>query len=105
DRGRDLIAQQSVHAREVHAAIVRIYGLGDELLLGRIPRSASSRAVLERALTIGAGRGTAYPSDAEVLLALAEDERAGRVLVDAGIEDLAALIAQEYPPTGAPVDE
>jgi Clp amino terminal domain, pathogenicity island component len=105
DRGHHLIAQQSVRPRAVHAAMVRTYGQGDGLLLGRIPRSPGSRAVLERAVMIGAERGMAHPIDVEVLLALAEDKRAGRVLVGAGIQDLVGLIDHEYPATGAPVDE
>lgn len=60
---------------------------------------------LERAVTIGAQRGMAHPSSVEVLLALAADERAGRVLVDAGLKDLAGLIDQEHPATREPVDE
>ena len=103
--GHDLIAQQSVGPRAVHAAIVRTYGQGDELRLGRIPSSPGSRAVLERAVMIGAERGTVHPSDVEMLLALAEDSRAGQVLVEAGVEDLAGLIDHEYPATREPLDE
>ena len=103
--GHDLIAQQSLRPRAIYAAIVRIYGPADELLLGRIPRSSGSRAVLERAVMIGAQRGTAHPGDVEVLLALAEDSRAGRVLVEAGVQDLAGLIDHEYPAARGPVDE
>jgi Clp amino terminal domain, pathogenicity island component len=57
-RGRDLIGQRSVGPRALHAAIVRLYGQGDELLLGRISRSRGSELVLERAVMIGADRGT-----------------------------------------------
>jgi hypothetical protein len=96
-RGRDLIAQRSVRPRVLHGAIVRIFGDGDELLLGRIPRSARCLAVLDRAVVIGGQRGTLAPSDLAVLLALAEDERAGQVLANACIPDLAELIDQEYP--------
>ena len=103
--GEDLIAQRSVRARAVHDAIVRVYGLGDEVLLGRIPRSRRSQVVLERAVMVGAERGVARPGDMEVLIALAEDERADRLLVDAGVEDLVGLIDQEYPATRRPVDE
>jgi hypothetical protein len=104
-RGRDLIAQRSVRPRVLHGAIVRIFGDGDELLLGRIPRSARCLAVLDRAVVIGGQRGTLAPSDLEVLLALAEDERAGQVLANACIPDLAELLDQEYPEKRAPLDE
>lgn len=104
-RGHDLIGQQSVCPRAVHAAIVRIYGQGDELLLGRLSRSRGSELVLERAVIIGAERGTAHPGDVEVLLALTQDERASRVLVEAGIPDLAGLIDQEHPAAREPLDE
>ena len=103
--GHDLIAQQSVRPRAIHAVIVRIYGQGDELRLGRIPHSPGSRAVLDRAVMIGAERGTVHPSDVEILLALAEDSRAARVLVEAGVEDLGRLIHHEYPATRGPVGE
>ena len=54
---------------------------------------------------IGTERGTVHPSDVEMLLALAEDSRAGQVLVEAGIEDLTRLIDHEHPATREPVDE
>ena len=60
--GHDVIAQQSVGARAVHAAIVRIYGQGDELRLGRLPSSPGSRAVLERGVMIGAERARFTPA-------------------------------------------
>ena len=104
-RGRDLIAQRSVHPPMLYDALVRIFGEGDEVLLGRIPRSARCLAVLDRAVVIGGQRGTTAPADLEVLLALAEDERAARVLAEAGIQDLAKLIDREHPDKRAPLDE
>lgn len=104
-RGRELIALRSVRPSALHAAIARSEGLGDELLLGRIPRSERSQAVLDRAVTIGAQRGMARPGGVEILLALAEDERAGRVLTEAGIPDLVGLIGQEHPEQQAPLEE
>ncbi len=104
-RGRDLIAQRSVRPSALHAAIVRIEGQGDELLLGRMSRSQRSQAVLDRAVMIGARRGEVRPGAVELLLALAEDERAGRVLTNAGIPDLAELIDHEHPSKRAPRDD
>jgi len=103
--GRDLLAQRSLHPRDLHAAVVRIDGEGDDLLLGRLPRSRRSQEVLERVVTVAAERGTAWPGDVEVLLALASDERAGAVLDDAGLVDMMELIAQEHPSERAPLDD
>lgn len=104
-RGRDLLAERAVEPRDVHAAVVRLHGEGDELLLGRLPRSRRSQEVLERVVTIGAKRGNGWPGDFEVLLALAGDDRAGAVLREAGIDDLAQLIEQERFPRRAPLAE
>jgi len=38
-RVRDLLGERGVTARELHAAIVGVDGVGDELVLGRLPRS------------------------------------------------------------------
>src|ERR1700761_3278430 len=38
-RVRDLLGQRGVGARQVHAAVVGADGVGDELVLGRLPRS------------------------------------------------------------------
>lgn len=82
--GRDLLEQRSLQPRDLHAAVVRIDGEGDDLLVGRLPRSRRSQKVLERVVTVAAKRGVAWPGDVEVLLALASDERAGAVLREAG---------------------
>jgi Clp amino terminal domain, pathogenicity island component len=103
--GRDLIAQRSVRPSMLHSAIARIFGQGDELLLGRIPRSARCFAVLDRTVVIGGQRGTSAPGDLEVLRGLAEDDRAGQVLAEAGIQDLAELIDETYPDERAPLEE
>jgi hypothetical protein len=105
ERGRALIEQRSVPPRALHASIVRIFGEGDELVLGRIARSPRSVSVLERAVMIGAQRGVTPPGDLEVLLALAEDERVGRVLANVGVDDLPGLIGREYPEMRAPLDD
>jgi ATP-dependent Clp protease ATP-binding subunit ClpA len=57
--GRDLLAQRSLQPRDLHAAVVRIDGAGDDLLLGRLPRSRRTQEVLERVVTVAAQRGVA----------------------------------------------
>jgi hypothetical protein len=58
--GWDLLEQQSLQPRDLHAAVVRIGGEGDDLLLGRLPRSRRSQEVLERVVTVAASRGLAW---------------------------------------------
>lgn len=103
--GRDLLAQRSLQPRDLYAAVVRFDGEGDDLLLGRLPRSRRSREVLERVVTVAAERGVAWPGDVEVLLALAGDERAGAVLHEAGVVNLTELIVQEHPSERAPLGD
>jgi hypothetical protein len=103
--GRDLLAQQSLQPRDLHAAVVQIHGEGDDLLLGSLPRSRRSHEVLERAVSLAAKRGVSRPDDVEVLLALASDDRAGAVLRATGLMSLAELIAQAHPSERAPLDD
>lgn len=103
--GRDLLAQRLLRPRDLHAAVVRIHAEGDDLLLGRLPRSRRSQEVLERAVSVAAERGLAWPGDVEVLLALACDERAVAVLHEAGMVNLTELIAQEHPSERTPLDD
>jgi ATP-dependent Clp protease ATP-binding subunit ClpA len=103
--GRDLLAQHSLQPRDLHSAVVRIHEEGDDLLLGRLPRSRRSQEVLERVVTLAAERGLAWPGDVEMLLALASDERAGAVLHEAGLVNVTELIAQEHPSERAPLDD
>ena len=100
--GRDLLAQQSVQPQDLHAAVVRINGEGDDLLLGRLPRSRRSQKVLERVVTVAAERGLAWPGEVEVLLALACDDRSVLILQEAGLVNVTELIAQEHPSERAP---
>jgi hypothetical protein len=84
--------QGAVSASGVHAAIVRGGGVGDELVLGRVPRSPATRQVLERAFDVGAERGSFAPQPEHVLLALAENERVMAVLREVGVTDVEALV-------------
>ena len=103
--GRELLAQRSLRPRDLHAAVIRIDGEGDDLLLGRLRRSRRSEKVLEHVVTLAAERGVPAPGDVEVLLALASDERAGAVLQEASLANLKELIAQEHPSERAPLDD
>lgn len=102
--GRDLLAQRGLAPRDVHAAIVQLYGDGDDLVLGRLPRSRRSSAVLDHVVAIAERRGQARPGDVEMLLALAADERAAAVLATAGVRDLALLVEQTHPSEREPLD-
>lgn len=92
-----LLRERGVSASEIRAAIVRAGGLGDELVLGRVPRSRAVEEVLEHAVDVAAQRGVAGPSSEHVLLALGEDERALAVLREAGITDVRDLVDGRYP--------
>jgi hypothetical protein len=82
----------SVSASDVHAAIVRKGGMGDELVLGRVPRSPATRQLLGRAFDVGAERGSFAPQPEHVLLALAENERVMALLRELGVTDVEALV-------------
>lgn len=87
-----LLRQRGVTAGDLHAAILRMDGLGDGLVLGPVPRSPRSGSVLERAVEVAAERGV-YGAHAEhLLLALDGDERATAVLRAVGITNIDALI-------------
>lgn len=87
----------SISASDVHAAIVRRGGMGDELVLGRVPRSPATREVLERAFDVGVERGSFAPQRDHVLLALGEDERVRAVVRELGVTDVEALVDAQRP--------
>jgi hypothetical protein len=51
---RSLFADQGISGSDVYAAIVRASGVGDDLVLGVVPRSPATDAVLERAVDAAA---------------------------------------------------
>jgi Clp amino terminal domain, pathogenicity island component len=87
----------SVSASDVHPAIVRRGGMGDELVLGRVPRSPATRQVLERAFDVGVERGSFAPQPEHVLLALAENDRVMALLRELGVTDVEALVDARRP--------
>ncbi len=92
-----LLRERGISASGLHAAIVRAGGLGDELVLGRVPRSRASEDVLEGAVDAAAARGVRGPSSEHVLLALAEDERALALLQEVGLTDVDRVVDAKYP--------
>lgn len=98
-----LLARRDLAASDVHAAIVRAGGLGRELVLGRVPRSAATDAALGRAIAAAAERGVLGPSSEHVLLGLNDDQTASAILRDVGVEDVMALVNEVYPPRRRPV--
>ena len=100
-RVRDLLAERDVTPTRIHAAVVERDGIGDELVLGRLPRSRSTEAVLTTAVTVAAERGESRPDDVHVLLALAGDDRVQSVLHDLGLDDLPRWVNELHPPRGA----
>jgi ATP-dependent Clp protease ATP-binding subunit ClpA len=95
-----LLERRNLTASDVYGAIVRAGGLGQELVLGRVPRSAAVDAALACAIAAAAARGVLAPSSEHVLLGLADDPSASAILRDIGIEDPAALVNEVYPPGG-----
>lgn len=101
-RGRvsDLLGERGITARDVQAAIVGAVGMGDELVLGRLPRSRATEEVLQRAVVVAAERGERRPGAVHVLLALADDGRVQSMLRDLGLDDLTRLVDEHEPPRG-----
>ncbi len=86
---RSLCERRGITGSDVFAAIVSASGIGDELVLGRVPRSAATEAALVRAVDVAAERGVLGPSSEHVLLALAADHAGpvAGILEAVGIED------------------
>jgi Clp amino terminal domain, pathogenicity island component len=89
---RSLLAERGVRGSDIYAATVGRSPVGDDLVLGTIPLSATSLAVLERAVDVAAERGVLGPSSEHLLLALSEHEQPTAILHDVGIDDPVALV-------------
>jgi hypothetical protein len=98
-----LLGELGVSPGHIHAAIVAGGGLGDDLVLGRVPWSPAVVAVLERAVDAAAARGVHGPSSEHVMLGLRDDPGATAVLDRVGISDVEAFIDDKYPATRAPL--
>jgi ATP-dependent Clp protease ATP-binding subunit ClpA len=102
---RDLLGERAITVRELHAAIVRADGVGDELVLGRLPRSRAAEEILQRAVAIATERGERRSDAVHVLLALADDGRVQAILYDLGLDNLQRLVDEHHPPRGAPLSD
>ena len=91
---RSLFADRGIGGSDVYAAIVRASGVGDDLVLGAVPRSPATDAVLERAVDEAAERGVLGPSSEHLLLALAStgNPRVSAILDEIGVRDVVALV-------------
>ena len=91
---RSLFADRGVSGSDVYAAIVGTAGVGDDLVLGAVPRSPATDAVLERAVDVAAERGVLGPSSEHVLLSLtvSENVRVSAILDEVGVGDVVSLV-------------
>ena len=99
-----LLAFAGVGAGDIHSAIVAVFWRGDELALGRVPRSPATKQVLRGAVVAAAARGIRGPSSEHVLLALNADARARQVLAELSVADLRPQVDRRYPVTRGPID-
>jgi hypothetical protein len=96
-RFRELLGELGVSTGALHAAVLAVDGIGDELVLGRLPRSPASEKVLLRAVKVAAERGERRPGSAHVLLALIEDESVQAILRDLDLDGLVRLVDEHDP--------
>jgi len=101
---RWLLAREGVTAGDIHAALVRMGGLGAQLALGPLARTPASEAVLRQGVLAAHQRGVRGPSTEHVLLGLAGEPVAAVVLGELGIADATALVDAAYPATRPAVD-
>jgi ATP-dependent Clp protease ATP-binding subunit ClpA len=99
-----LLAREGIDARAIHAAVVRIRGFGDDLVLGPLRRSPASEDVLRGAVTAAAARGTLGPSTEHLLLALVGQPAPMEVLGELGVVDVRVLVDAAYPISHDPID-
>ena len=104
---RSLCEGRGITGSDVFAAILSESGIGDELVPGRVPRSAATDAVLVRAVDVAAERGVLGPSSEHLLLAVAEDRtgRAAGILEAVGIEDVEGLVDSVSGTRRAPISD
>lgn len=91
---RSLCEGRGITGSDVFAVIVRESGIGDELVLGRVPRSAATDAVLVRAVDVAAERGVLGASSEHLLLAVAAEDsgRVAGILEAVGLDDVEGLV-------------
>jgi ATP-dependent Clp protease ATP-binding subunit ClpA len=99
-----LLAREGVTAGNIHAALLRMDAFGTQLVLGPLPQTQATEAVLRRAIAAANERGVHGPSTEHLLLALAEEPAAAAVLAELGVVDATALVDAAYAPTRPAVD-
>ena len=104
-RFKELLGELGVSTGVLHAAVLAVDGMGDELVLGRLPRSPASEKVLQRAVGVAAERGDQRPGSVHVLLALIEDDNVQAILRDLDLDDLVRLVDEHDPPRAPRSDE
>jgi hypothetical protein len=99
-RGRvqDLLGELGVSTGVLYACALAGDGMGDELVLGRLPRSPASEKVLQGAFGVAAERGERRPGSVHILLALIEDETVQAMLRDLDRDELVRLVDEHDPP-------
>jgi ATP-dependent Clp protease ATP-binding subunit ClpA len=92
-----LLARRGITATDIYGVIVSGGGLGQELVLGRVPRSDATDAALERAVGAAAEQGISGPSSEHVLLGLGGAPGAMAILRSVGVDDSEGLVSEVYP--------
>lgn len=98
-----LLGAQGVTAGDIYAVLVARDGIGPDLVLGRLSRSAATTSALERAVDAAAKRGVLGPSSEYVLLGVSGDEEVASILHEVGVEDVEGLVDAHYPVTRPPL--
>lgn len=101
---RLLLRAGIVGGSAIHEVIVRADGFGDDLVLGRVPRTAAAEAVLARSIAAAGERGIRSPSTEHLLLGLAGADSAMAVLRELGLTDVTGLVDARHPVKQAPLD-
>ncbi len=98
-----LLAEQAITAGDIYGVLVARDGIGPDLVLGRLSRSAATTSALERAVDAAAKRGVLGPSSEYVLLGVSRDEEVAAILHEVGIEDVEELVDAHYRVTRPPL--
>jgi len=99
-----LLLAAARYGSAIHAVIVRMDGFGGDLVLGRVPRTAATEAVLARSIAAAAARGIRSPSTEHLLLGLSGADTAMAVLRELGLTDITGLVDAAHPVKRAPLD-
>jgi ATP-dependent Clp protease ATP-binding subunit ClpA len=102
---KDPLGERDISARALHTAVLAADGRGDDLVLGRLPRSPASEEVLQRAVGVAAERGQRRPGSLHVLPALSGDDGVRAILRDLDLEDLERLVDARDPSRAPRSDE